>query len=391
MGGAAIMPIVVGAVVGAVTGGPEGALRGGILGGLGTGFGEPVDGLGAGLGEAVEFGFPADVGSTIGGGVWNAAAGGAFDMGVGGVSEAMGLGEGSTSPISQLTPLTDEGGYWSGGANDLMGPANALDNFSGLAGLDNTGFQSSLSLEDVLSGTDPSIGQMAGTINQLDPTSQLMFEQGIPPDQINALGDVGGTTASRIGGALEYAGQYGPSGTGLLGEIAQGYKQLKDPLKLFGAYRQWKGAQDLQKMYEQQMQQMQGFPYQNYYGLASDFADPAKRYQMLQSNPSYIAAAAYAENAQKRRNARSGNLNSGYGDSLLASVLGQNAAAWEQQMFGQISGLTGMNQNNTSSQASLAGSMLPAINTANNQASQSIGGAIASNSGFLPEIFQGSL
>lgn len=107
------------------------------------------------------------------------------------------------------------------------------------------------------------------------------------------------------------------------------------------------GAQskELHDLYSQM--QAQNFPFSEFYGQARDFADPNKRYQMMLNNPGYLASRDYVTKAQGRRNAQTGDIKSGYGDSILADVIGKNAQSWDSQNFDQIKAMTGMGFNNS--------------------------------------------
>jgi hypothetical protein len=124
------------------------------------------------------------------------------------------------------------------------------------------------------------------------------------------------------------------------------------------------------------------FPFKDFQKQAYDWVDPAKRYQMLLDNPGYQAANAYIDNAQHRRNARTGDLKSGYGDALRADVIGKNAAAWDAQNFGQIKDMSGMGFNNANAQAVLA-QMIPAMYAGRAQVGTNIGNTLAKG---LPDI-----
>lgn len=168
----------------------------------------------------------------------------------------------------------------------------------------------------------------------------------------------------------------------------------KDPLALLGALRSIMNQKDVEKMYNNSLSnfQQQGFPHQQYHGLANDWlTDPAKRYEMLKGTPGFMESQRYAEDAQRRRNARAGYLNAGYGDQLITNALASNAQTWDSQLFNQLAEASGMKFNNMSAQAQLAGGFLPAITQGRNQRDQSIFEALRNNQGFLPEIFKTSL
>lgn len=357
------------------SGGGAGIGAGGGLGGGGlveAGFGMGGAGYGLQTGAQLSQGLNASLAEFL-------SAGGAGSGFVGDLPIDSGIGGGNFSGGGLGIP--EEIAALTGGGGNPIGAEALWD----------VGSQS-FRPEALIEGINPT-GPMQGTINSVNPQTRLMFEQGAPQADINALGDVGGTTGSRVAGAMEYAGQYGPSGTNLLGELMSGYKQLKDPLSLLGAFRQWQSSNNMQKMYKDQMARFQqnSFPHGEFVQQARDFFDPAKRYQMLQSNPAFMEAQRYAEQAQRRKNARSGNLNSGYGDSLLANTLAQNANTWDQQMFGQIKDASGMSFNGQNTQAQFSGQALPQMTNLQNQADQGIFEGIRRNQGMLPDIFKTSL
>ncbi len=96
------------------------------------------------------------------------------------------------------------------------------------------------------------------------------------------------------------------------------------------------------------------FPFKDFQDMAYKFKDPQQRYQMMLDNPGYQASRDYVTKAQARRNAQTGDIKSGYGDSILADVIGKNAQNWDAQNFDQTKAMSGMGFNNAPSQALLA-------------------------------------
>lgn len=130
------------------------------------------------------------------------------------------------------------------------------------------------------------------------------------------------------------------------------------------------------------------FPFAQYQGLAHDYmTDPAKRMSMLLSTPGYLESKAYADQAAHRRNARTGDLNSGYGDALRQEAIGRNASQWDQQLFGQLEKSSGMDFNNANAQAYAAANLLPWIYGTKSNNNMDLGTTISS-SGILPYILR---
>ena len=135
------------------------------------------------------------------------------------------------------------------------------------------------------------------------------------------------------------------------------------------------------------------FPFKDFQQQAYDFTDPNKRYQMMLDNPGYQASRDYATKAQMRRNARTGDLGTGYGDSILADVIGKNARDWDSQNFGQIEKMSGMGFNNANSQALLA-QMIPQMYQGRQQVGTDIGNTLGNSLptilGWVGSLFEGS-
>lgn len=169
------------------------------------------------------------------------------------------------------------------------------------------------------------------------------------------------------------------------------FLKMKDPMSLIGGVTQWmQNKKNVNQMEEALKQfQQQGFPHQNFYGMAQDYlTNPAKRYAYLQGTPGFLASQDYVKEAQRRKNAGTGDLSSGYGDALTATMMGQNAASWDDQLFKQIAQASGMQFNNQDTNARLTGSLLPAMFQQQQQGQTALGNAVRNNQGFLPEIFR---
>lgn len=171
-------------------------------------------------------------------------------------------------------------------------------------------------------------------------------------------------------------------------DLMNKFGDQKDPLKALMSLAQLYGNSQQKNKQQQFLNTLKGnqFPYQNFQGLATAFADPAKRYVMLQAMPGFQASQAYAQQVQERRNARTGDINSGFGAATTASVLGQNAAAWDKQNFDQIAQMTGMGV--PSGYAQAGGSVLNNMYTNNLNTMASVANAVRSNQGYFPEFFK---
>src|SRR3990167_4208552 len=121
----------------------------------------------------------------------------------------------------------------------------------------------------------------------------------------------------------------------------------------------------------------QSYPFQQNVPRAQSFInDPTARNQMMRETPGFLASQEFAERAQQRRNSATGNLNTGYGDTLTADVLGRNASQWDNQLFNQLSQASGMGFNNVASQAQLGTGFLPAAFNMQTGADMTMGNAI---------------
>jgi hypothetical protein len=147
----------------------------------------------------------------------------------------------------------------------------------------------------------------------------------------------------------------------------------------------------------QQYQQAQAsaqknqFPFNQYYGEYQKFMSDPTAY--LKNMPGYQASQDYTQQAQARKNAAGGNINSGFGAATLANVLGQNANQWYQSTGQQLGAAAGVGFNPSSYAQASSGSLPYALNTlgaANKAQGEVFKGAteLLGNSRMLPDIFK---
>ena len=251
----------------------------------------------------------------------------------------------------------------------------------------------SIQQNTVLGGT-PGAEQLPSSLAQQTPG---MFEGGMNADIYGNV-DMG----------------YGVAGN----QIPQGLAQMieRSPLEKLGEYMQtpggmFRGGQTLYTLMQQRQQAQMAksmmeqyrqaqasamrnqFPFNQYYGEYQKFMNNPTSY--LQGMPGYQASQDFVKQAQARRNAASGNLGSGYGDSLLANVLGQNANQWYQTTGNQLGQAAGVSFNPNSAFAASQGGLPFALNSLNqsNKLGSEVAkgiGEILNSSGNLPKIFEGS-
>ena len=346
-----------------------------------------------------------------------AAAGGAG-------SWAGGLGAGSMMPAA--IPELAAANAFPGGVTALSGMGNAvtagLAGTSGAAGLgagidwsnldsliENVG-SNSFELENLSNASNFMGGSSPFNLsNAFDFASDILGPNGfttgygglgggyvgdftasmLPGGSMSPFGATGGGMIDLSGGGMGSVLGTGNQGS-FLENLMSRFGNQKDLLKLGGSLAQQLVNKKNNKRMMDAISQSRnaGFPFQNYQHLAQMWSDPAQRYQMLQSNPAYKAAEDYVKQAAMRRNARTGDLNSGFGAATMASVLGQNAAAWDKQQFDQIRDITGMGFNGNQVTSQLAASLYPQIAKNNMNTAGSIFDAIRSNQGFFPDMLK---
>ena len=334
-----LMPYIVPAALGGFA--ASGAAAGGAGAGAGGAFDMGIGGIGESMG--------------LGGGGAGFGAGGAMDMGIGGIAESMGLGgeafgaggamDMGVGGIGESMGLNGD----VGGMSDLFSPNNNLWN-------------------DVAQGWEGGQAASAAQNAQLagNPLQQTL-------EQLKTLM----TNPSSFGNPMDL--------------MKKRFSERKDPLALVGSLMQWMNSRKQGNQIEKTLKdfQQQGFPHQNFYQMAQEWlTDPAKRYAYLQGTSGFMASQDYVKEAQKRKNAKNGYLSSGYGDALTSTVLGQNAASWDDQLFKQISQASGMGFNNQQSNAQLTSGLLPGMFNIQNQGNQALFEGVRKNQGFLPEIFR---
>ena len=322
--------------------------------------GAALEGAGAFGGEA--FGAAANSAGAFGGSVAPWAAG------------AAGAGIGMPDFTSGVEGLAGTAGDFGLGASDL-----------GVGGLDLSEFARPFDLNSIFD-FPPTVGGY-GNLSGYYPGD---FTSSMLPGGANSpFGSAGGGMIDLSGGGMGSV-----TGTGMpssfLQDLMSRFGNQKDLLKLGGSLvqNQINKKNNKQMMDAINQSRNAGFPFQNYQYLAQMWADPNKRYEMLQNNPAYRAAADYVKQAQMRRNAKTGDLDSGFGAATLASVLGQNAAAWDKQQFDQIAGITGMGFNNNDTTSRLAAALYPAMGANNVNNVANLMGALRANQGFFPDMLK---
>lgn len=344
------------------------------------GFGG-MTGYNAATGGNIQEGIMTDLrGLSIGSGLAN--------MGLGTAAGAAGASTGGAMmpPAVPETAATLKGwglvqsapGVWSMGGNtigSLMPPAvpEADPTFGGM--VEGSGATTS-AVSNPYSGVEQ-VGHATGS----DPfvmESQLLpggtptegFDFQIDPNQIN-WGEV---DLSRMGG---------PEGLGLdssremfANNLSGAARWLKDPLAIGGSLYQIMQSKKMEEDMRNFLNAQQGreFPHQNFYGYADKWMDPSWRYQQLESNPAFRRAEDYLAREQRRQLASKGvhsqvNERGNFSNNFavpMGDVMAKNANKWDEQLFGQIRDLTGMNQNKRSSD--IASQFLPAIHNSNRNA-----------------------
>ena len=359
-----MMPAIVGAAIGGFTA-PWGGMSGvgGAEGALGAaGFeGMSMPGFGGGMGMSVP---AAELGAV---GAGTAAGAGAFGALGSAAAEGAGVGAG-------------------------LGVGSEVGTFPGQAGVDMTGFSQPFSLDNAFNfasdiagpnGFTTGYGGMGGGYVG-DFTSSMMSGGSMSP--FGAAG--GGMIDLGSGGLGSVAGTGTPNS--FLQQLMSRFGNMKDPLKLAASVaQQVVNKKNNKKMQDAITQSRQaGFPFQNYQYLAQMWADPAKRYEMLKASPAFQESQRYAQQAQARRNARTGDINSGFGAATIADTLGKNASAWDKQLFDQISKITGMDFNGNATSSQLAAQLYPQMGTNNMNTAGSIFDAVRSNQGFFPDMLK---
>jgi hypothetical protein len=327
---------------------------------------------------------------------WQAAAAGGGGAMLANELAAPTLGDVGTwqTAASGVTPGLGELGINTdlpqGAAGGMSGSATGMGGFGG--GTDPLGgLFSNAPLDTVSNAIQNGVGgnMTPSNIEQgmgLNPQSGLnnseMFRDpwDLQPDAYNTYQTPNPTNAGSFGSQPSF-----------LEQLSSKFANRKDPLSLFSGLMQMiqnqSNAKDMKNAFSQFSQG--GFPHSNFYQMAQQYlTDPAKRYEMVKGMPGFQAAQNYVSEAAKRRNAHTGDLKSGYGDSLMANVVGQNAKSWDDALFGQIAKASGMDFNPQSAQAYLASNLLPNIYNMRNQGNQAFWEGIRRNQGYLPELFQ---
>ena len=189
----------------------------------------------------------------------------------------------------------------------------------------------------------------------------------------------GGSGGMGFGGesAMQGAGTYGVNPmTGIRNVGGKLLEYLQTPkgmlqggsllANLFQASKTDKFAKQMldQYMQAQRASQANQFPFQNYHGEYQNFMNNPLAY-MQQKSPGFLASQNYVSEAQKRQNAGSGFNKAGYGDALMATVLGQNADSWYKSTGNQLGQAAGVGFSPASSFAATAGGLPQMFNQQN--------------------------
>jgi hypothetical protein len=203
------------------------------------------------------------------------------------------------------------------------------------------------------------------------------------------------------GGEIPVEQQYPGMDTSVMDKLKEAYSMMKDPLALAGAmgkmYMGRNQADEMRKYLESQ--KASEFNHREFDQLARNYKDPNKRKQMLENTPGYAMSRDYLLKEQMRKLAQQGKFGQiGQGDAMasnwavpMADVVGKNAMAWDNQIFGQVKDLTGMGENNSAANASLAGAFLPKAASQENQGWMDLLEALRRNQGLLPDVLKTNL
>lgn len=204
-----------------------------------------------------------------------------------------------------------------GGAGTGAGAASAPIDWSSATagGVSDTGFGAGKEAADLGSG--------------LRATPSQSFDIGAPVGNTNA--GVGIASPSGAAGA----------GSSAWDDILNGIKKFNTVAPIFGLAGSIANLNNANRTGGQ----LQGALSSQYpYGQNFDLVDQYNRDPMslLRNNPGYLASVDYTAKAQARNNAMMGRTTSGYGDFLMADVLGKNAENWWKDQWQPIRDSAGL-------------------------------------------------
>lgn len=388
--------------VGAAGAAAGGGAAAGASAGASAGTAAGMEGMGAGAMQLSGPGY-AGVGAAEG-----AGAGAGFDSaglmageGSAGVVGNSGLETGAATPLGNETGSGLQRMMERGSPTSLSGPASNVDLNTGL----------------VSSATE---GPVQGTFTQGDLTSSLVGDPLTMPSMnsipsLNSLNEpsTSSTETTPMPGTDQYPtegtnfpgepeGQYGgPTGMNdpsTMSQLRDLYGTLKDPARLLMALQQLGRGRQQRGAMEEFMRNAQGqaFPHQEFQQFARDYFDPAKRNQMLQNTPGFQASQDYLSKETQRKLAGQGKFSQvGQGGAMsnnwsvpMLDVLGKNAQAWDNQLFGQIKDASGMGINSLDANNRLAGGLLPQMFREENNGYRELGNALFRNMESAPEALK---
>lgn len=244
---------------------------------------------------------------------------------------------------------------------------------------------------EAVSGTYPGLeagaSEAGGLGSGLNQNGGKVGVQATPSQSYSLGSPVGTTTTPAAGSGIASPSVSAGAGTSAWDTIKQGIQMVNTVSPILGLGAAIAGRNQANSATDQL--QNAGLNNQYPYGQNFDLVNQYNRDPMslLRNNPGYLASVDYTAKAQQRQNAATGRNTSGYGDFLMADVLGKNAENWWKDAWQPIRDSAGL----TNPGAQL-NAQTNAINSINNTKRTSLadmwnqGTKVATQT--LPEIFK---
>lgn len=235
-----------------------------------------------------------------------------------------------------------------------------------------------------LGGTE--VGLSAGLGSGLNQDGNKYGLQATPSQSYNLGSPVGTTTTPSAGGGIASPSGATGAGSSAWDDIKKGIQMVNTVSPVLGLGASIAGMNQVNQTADKLQSSLNStYPYAQNFDLVDQYnRDPMS---LLRNNPGYLASVDYAAKAQQRQNAAAGRNVSGYGDFLMADVLGKNAEQWWKDAWQPIRDSAGL----TNPGAQL-NAQTNAINSINQTKQKSLadmwnqGTKVATQT--LPEIFK---